>query len=838
MRGPVSLPLYLLVVITMLVSSLPPAAMAQPAPNPCPEGQVYLPDQKVCVPEDQAPPDDGSEQPEEPAEPEQPAEPAGDLASFTLYHLACDNDFDPNGVRDAGGLGPTNGCLTYGKPAFTYTISANGTVIITSTIEAVERDFARFDVPGPIPAGSLTISVAPVTDYTTEFMSCGLSIGEGPTDVIEPPIAGGVGTLNTLPDQDVECWVYNVTRAPESTGADTTITSAGGSVNMSFLSVACPVDAVIGADIDRICTDGLANVTYEILSETETLARNATDGNGVLIFENVPDGLLAIVESVPAGYGEPYVLCTHYSPTNGDREYAPAIEYGTGFMASVAPGDDLNCTWYNFPAAGPDNGPNIFIEARTCNPGTSISASMNVFDAQALCPFFYVDLAFQVLNVDQVIATARTNAEQFSAGRVYFTKLPEPESGSFGVTAGVREGERTLAVFCDQDFGDGTFQIIPVRVSGDRMDQELGMGAGDTLRCTWFIEMNPLMLGTHAPDAPAQEAAPPEAGDETEPDVTGEQDAPGADQTLVTSQEGQASPAANAGEDDAGSELSGEVGLTVQTLLCPPEVAGSDEMLDERCTEPASGLTFEILVDDESTGTYVTDANGELDIPDEAGAGMYLFRHDPAAGLLEVRTDCASVYPNGATARGQSSATGSEMGEIYFAYDDASLVTCTFYFVMDTAEPAVSDAAEAPETVPAEEAAEDEDGATDGSHSFTLQFLTCPDGIDPAADQAALEQACSVETGQRSFMLTIDGFTTGETITGPTTWEFHDSTVYADVGTGPITSVWCDSSWAEVEGGGDAADVPDTVLLEGGALTVTVTHPATTVSCDWFIFPG
>ena len=984
-------PTHAMVVIILLSSILSPASLAQPAP--CPPEYPLDPAVGTCVdPETGEPVDPRTGEPLTPGEGEAPTEeptvvvPEGDLASFTLYHLACDDDFDPDGVRDAGGLGRANGCYTYGTPPFTYTISANGTVIFTSTTEAVERDFVRLDVPGPIPAGSLTIAVAPAAGYTTEFISCGSRVTEGPTDVFEPPIAGGAATFSTLPNQEVQCWVYNVTRVPT------------GTVNMAHFSAACPADAVINADLDRFCTDGLVNVTYEIRSGTETLATSVSDGNGTFFFENVPDGQLTIVESVPDRYGELYVLCTHYSPTNGDREYAPTIESGNGFTVTVAPGDDLNCTWYNFaagageetagdtneeqdgegiqgvfadpgqtasgitistyycpagtvatddliaacdqrasgltfslltetetvaslttdaagdvyfsgvapntygislslpagygepivmcyhafanglveegpeeivfgnqfrftifedgesvecawynvPAQGADTGPNIFIEARTCNPGTSISSSMDVFDAQAVCPFFYVDLPFRVLNVDQVIATGRTNVESTSAGQVFFTKLPEPESGGFGVIAGVREGERTLAVYCDQDFGDGTFQIVPVRVSGDRMDQETGMGAGNTMRCTWFIEMNPMMLGTHAPDAPAQgdaaqdqaagdEPATEEPGDVAEPGVP-EHDLADPDETLAEPQADEAPPATDDEEAGTESESEGVVapGLTVLALVCPPEVAGADVVLDELCTQPASDLTFEILVDGNPFGTVVTDANGDLAIPVEAGPGIYLFRHQPAAGLLELRTDCSAVYPDGSTATSQSSAVGADMGEIYLNYDGLGSVTCAFYFVTD---PTAAQAADAPEE-PGDEASEGESAAEDGdaatsAHSLTLQFWTCPEGVDPAGDRSVLSQACGVETGERSFMLTIDGVTTGETITGPTTWEFQSQTVYADIGAGTTSSAWCESSWT-----GDDAGAPDTVSLEGGALTVTVNHPATTVSCDWFIFPG
>ncbi len=57
-------------------------------------------------------------------------------------------------------------------------------------------------------------------------------------------------------------------------------------------------------------------------------------------------------------------------------------------------------------------------------------------------------------------------------------------SGVYGVAADVREDERTLTIFRNQDFGDGNFQIVSVQVSGNRMDQELGMLAGDTMRCS------------------------------------------------------------------------------------------------------------------------------------------------------------------------------------------------------------------------------------------------------------------------------------------------------------------------------------------------------------------
>ncbi|MGC4108729.1 MAG: hypothetical protein QM753_20595 [Thermomicrobiales bacterium] len=917
MRRSLSASLHAMVIITLLLSVLSPVVLAQPAPNPCPAGQVYFPEQNLCVPEGEVPPDDGSGQP---TATEEPTVPAGDLASFTLYHLACDDDFDADAVRDAGGSGPANGCVTFGKPPFTYTIAANQVPILTTTLDATARNFARFDVPSPIPAGTLTITVTPVEAYTTEFISCGISVGGGFRDIVEPSIVAGSATLPTMPDQDIECWVYNVKRAPKTTATEATVTVGGGSVSIGIYSVSCLAGTVIDADLDRSCTEGLANVTYKVLSETETLALDVTDGNGVLTFENMRDGRLAIVESLPAGYGKPYVLCTHYSSTSGDRQYAPTIEFGTGFMASVAPGDELGCTWYNFPAAGPDNGPTIMIQTRPCKDyGEGFPAETSLAEADAWCPGFTAFSEFQVSLDGQDVATDESNNVN---GQVTFIKLPVSESGGpYGIALLPDPTTQTVAVYCDKDNGDGVYEVVPSPLSApNRIDQPLA--AGETLRCSWFINYDlslapsvpatiisdqsavdpgvilvarlcdpgaertpaqidaacttagsgitfnvdasgepylntttdtegvidvPLPVGdttfTITPQVPdgyglpsylctsiwpgggsggkvvgltedspfhdlawvsdskatctyyfpviaedeganppqgivaddraAEDEAAPEATDEgSDPSVAAEQETPGPDQTLPEPQVGQSSPVANAGNDVPGSPMSEESGVSVLVRHCPPEAAQPDAALDKICTQPASGLTFEILVDGEAVGTSVTDAKGKLAVPADAGPAMYLFRHQPAADLKEMRTECSSVYANGATAKGQSRATGSQMREVNLSFDGESRVTCTFNLIADSTG----------DSPGATGGAVKSDGNTTGSHRFTLQFWTCPDGVDPAADKATLAQACSVETGERTLMLTIDGHTTGETISSATTWEFHDSTVYADIG--------------------------------------------------------
>jgi len=807
MRRPMSLPLYALIVITLLLSLAPPATVAQPAPNPCPEGQVYLPGEDTCVPEGEVPVDAGpTEEPVDEVEPVEEA-PTGNLASFTLYHLACDNDFEADAVRDAGGVGPTNGCLTFGKPPFSYTVSANGIPITAATLDATERNYARLDLPSPVPAGTLTITITPVADYTTELISCALSVGDGFGEIVEPGIAGGSATLTTGPDQDIECWVYNVARGtgeedavvdpgdgqgvvadpPEATGADITIAAYD-----------CPAGTTAANVLLPMCTLPASGLTFSLLTATETVATQASSAEGDIYFAGVAPNDYGIAATLPPGYGEPIVICYQASPDGNVSEGAQDIVFGNQIRVRVGDGFSVECAWYNIPAQGPDNGPNIFIQARKCGEGITITSSMNVFDAEQLCPVVYQGKGFEVLLNDEPIASKPTTDDPLSPGQVFFTKLPATDGGgAYGVLTALSEGEQTLGVFCDQDFGDGVFQIVPATVTaGNRIDQVLY--EGHTLRCSWFIMINPLApIGTQVADE--QSALDPTSAEVESP-------APG---------------------------------ITLLARQCPPEVVELRVVLADVCIVPAVGVTFDVAIDGEPSSTQTTGESGDLDIAVGEGPATYLIKNQPKAGHSAPEVACYTTHADGFTAQDLGSVPADSPGyEITF--DGSSEVNCSFYFLIEPNALEVEDPAQGDAEQPEDQAAEgerEEEGTVDGApHSLTLQFWTCPAGADPAADQAALLEACDADSQQRSFMLTIDGFATGETVTGAATWEFVESTIEADIGAGLANSAWCSSTW--VEGNEEAADVPDTVSLDGGMLMMTVSHPATTVSCDWFLFPG
>lgn len=816
-----SVPITVFVIFTLLTTLALSAARAQPAPPPptCPEGEVFVPEQNACVPADQVP----TQVPTAVIEPT--PLPEGNLASFTLYHLTCDNDFDPNGVRDAGGLGSANGCLTFGKPPFTYTISANGIPIATATLEATERDFARYDVTAPIPAGTLTIAVAPVAPYTTEFISCGLEVGEAGTDIIEPTIAGGSATFSTLPDQKVECWVYNVNPEPENQNqgageedvvvvgdgntvgtvevdeSNTVDTSANTGATITIAAYLCPAGVTATDDLIAACTQRASGLAFSLLTANETLETQTSDAEGDIFYSGVPANEYGIAAALPAGYGEPIVICYVADPIGNVFEGQRDVVFGNQIRLQLGDNFSAECAWYNVPAAGPDNGPNVYIQARKCGAGISIAPPMTVYDAEQLCGVVYQNKPFQVQLDGQVLATKQTNDDPLSSGQVFFTKLPAPNGGGvYGITTTMAEGERVLGVFCDQNYGGDRFVTVTTNVvDGNRVDQELLEGW--TLRCSWFIDVSTSPVGTIVASAPADQPA--------------------------------LDPTSEAATQQAATQQAAQVvqpAIRVLARLCPPEVVTEQVNLDAVCTVPAVGVTFDIAIGGEPSITLTTDEVRDLDIPLGVGQATYQIATRPDPGLSEAEVSCTTVRADGTVQEvGGTVPAGAPGQEIVF--DGASEVTCVFYFLGEVlgaeAAPPVGEAPAPPEDAVVDPAA--------APHTLTVAFWTCPAGTDPATDQVNLVAVCSTETEERAFTLAIDGDSIPNTVTGGATWEFLDPTIAADIGPGVVSSAWCTTEWAEVEG--ETIDIPDSIALEAGVLTITVARPQTAVYCDWYLFP-
>ncbi len=142
------------------------------------------------------------------------------------------------------------------------------------------------------------------------------------------------------------------------------------------------------------------------------------------------------------------------------------------------------------------------------------------------------------------------------------------------------------------------------------------------------------------------------------------------------------------------------------------------------------------------------------------------------------------MYEDGSTATGRSISTmDSPLGQLYLTYDGKSSITRTFFFVTNGEMTANNQSEQG-----APEEGNGEAYAVTVEHSLTIQFWSCPAGDSSTADKEALRRARSVETQDRSFILTIDNNTTGETVPGTGSLGFHDSNVFADIGAGVTSS--------------------------------------------------
>jgi hypothetical protein len=440
-------------------------------------------------------------------------------------------------------------------------------------------------------------------------------------------------------------------------------------------------------------------------------------------------------------------------------------------MTTVAPGDDLNCTWYNFPAAGPDNGPTIKIQTRSCEGyEDGFPAEATLTEAEAACPGYIGGQDFNVSLDGQVVATGESNGLN---GQVTFTKLPVSESGGFhGIATLVGVSNQTVAVFCDKDNGDGVYEVVPSLLTvPNQIDQQLV--AGETMRCSWFINTD-------------------------------------------------------YGSGDGGASATGTVaidefvpGIRLVARLCDPGADLTQTDIDAACPNVGVDIAFNVDAAGEPYLNSTTDAEGVIDVPLPVGDASFTVTPKAPDGFGLPGYLCVSIQQGGGGG-GKVVRLSADTPSHDLAWTSDSETTCTYYF------PAV-----AGDEGAAGDAAGQEENAG-GSNNLTIQIWTCPTGFDPAADQTQLLVECAVDVESRDLSVTTDGETTALALVGSGQWAFQSDTVVVEISGDLTSTVWCSSTW--IENGEDGGDFPAGAPMEGSVLTLTVSHTATTIYCDWFVF--
>jgi sortase (surface protein transpeptidase) len=119
----------------------------------------------------------------------------------------------------------------------------------------------------------------------------------------------------------------------------------------------------------EVCTDFQAGVEFTISWEGFTDTQ-ATAANGEVYWAGVPEGPIAIQETIPDGYGDPYVYC-RYVP---DDPAAPSLWFAFGMVvdglvewAMDAPPVDFECEWLNIPDDSEES--TVAVYKRICPEG-------------------------------------------------------------------------------------------------------------------------------------------------------------------------------------------------------------------------------------------------------------------------------------------------------------------------------------------------------------------------------------------------------------------------------------------------------------------------------------
>ena len=584
-----------LLLVHLLFAAAPASSQPAPPPPQCPEGQVLNMSGTRCI--NPGDPQQGGAIEDPPADDPAPPVDPGYIDTLSLMQWVCTADLDPMAVQDANG-GPANACRMTNPPPISLTITAGTTFTHTATLQAPSGDAATLQLPAidgdPVPAGSLTFTIAPVEGYALGLVFC-----EGPNiRSIEPPISGGTtATIQTTAGMVLRCSVYVVSTVPED--KPYRVDLGGGSITIGLLSVYCPADISADDDLDRICSDGASNVPFLVQSEAQDLAANVTDRNGTLFFEDVKEGNLAIIETIPSGYGQPVVRCTWYSTLFGTTQIEPDILYGNGFMIGLAPNDEIQCTFFNMPAAGPDNGPIIQIQLSSCVPNSGV-ANATTYD-EAISNPNCGDFGFSRFSVSTggQVVDARDSTNQ---GQVLFNKLPVVgNSGTYTISKDSSNGSTMQNAFCDLGPVDGPYEVIPIEVTSKR-EFTATIAVDQVMRCTVFIDqLSP------TPDAPAEDAGGNDqlVGDGNNvgganPDDPGNTIDP--NQQPANSGAGQvklAGPSLNGDEEGDTAANDSPTTVTIQFWTCPDgmDQAAQQEDLLFTCTADASSRDVSVAYD-------------------------------------------------------------------------------------------------------------------------------------------------------------------------------------------------------------------------------------------------
>jgi hypothetical protein len=628
------------------------------------------------------------------------------------------------------------------------------------------------------------------SNYSSPAIFCDLNTGDGTFNVISPQSLGDGRIQQTLtPGSTMRCsWFVHLIAA--TPGASEQVVDPG----VILVAKLCNADADLTQDdlLAACATDG-AGIPFSVdVAGEPYIGSTSTSAEGVIDLPLPVGGVtFTITPQSPPGYGNPAYRCAITWP-DGSAEESDILT-----LTRETPSHDLTwpseseviCTYY-FPVITSDDvGQRLVPDMESVDPG------LYFFLRQ--CP----DPTAPDVNGGEPCVKLGENPQYTMTidGQPWFGGNFSGENGVSIQQANTTDqpveyitGESVITIAPMPELGDPTYRCDIRRANGE---EEIDGGMLDrnhvVLTQTWNLDDRIVCTIYYHPEGePLDAAAIPES----------------------------ASLAA---------------GIGVYARACPPGV-DMNAPTANLCQQSVGELRLTVLHNGEQvvrlpmTGDYFV-ATGQAETP---VTGTLQFTLTPLLSSTDPAYSCSHLHADG-TVDVSSARLPATAVTWSLEWQPSDKAVCIVYYQV----------AEQTDRNDDDDKADNQQGLiapgdgeiTTPSNTLTIQYWTCPEGVDPADAQANLLLSCAMDQAARTVTVTTDAGAQGTSVTGSAAWPFTGSQVsVTQPGGTAASSAWCSSSWKD--NGEDGGEFPDAVLLDGGVLTLTVSHPATTVYCDWFLF--
>jgi hypothetical protein len=376
---------------------------------------------------------------------ETPTEVPLETGMVTVWKGECPiENFDPY-QASADELSST--CSANGTATFQVTDSSGGSA-------QSGPSGSSFDVL----AGNVSIGEELPAGYEQPVVVCQSDM----SGVSQPSVSNAAVSIQVNAEEMVVCTFYNV---------------PGGLSTLYVYKWSCPAGydyTAMNADPKVDCTTGQNGVNFTLsdadpqTSDLQTMTGDSTPY--MVMFGSIPAGQYTVTETVPDGYGDPFVWdCTTEPGQNGSM--ATPLATGSTLNLDVPAGAEVTCNWYNVP-----EGNEVTVYKWDCPEGTDTAGTEEYLLAECATEHLNIPIS---LTDDGGPHDTTTQANGTTWNNVVAA------TGSFTITEELPDGYGDPVVYCWMLLPDETESTL-VPSSGGSITPNVPVDMQWNYYCNWF----------------------------------------------------------------------------------------------------------------------------------------------------------------------------------------------------------------------------------------------------------------------------------------------------------------------------------------------------------------